>query len=144
MSEVTGWALIQARLDSGYTGDWSIYWPNTVNQAPDPDTDDVEGYLRAVIHEAAPFQADTNGSGGTFRHPGQLVVSIFTLRGIGVGSALALGDTLAALFRGKKEASGTTEIIYRTPNVRAVGSDGQWYQTDVEVPFERDTQHTTT
>lgn len=143
MSEVTARSLIEARLAAGYAGAYEIFYPNTTNDAPSPDTDAVDGFITVTYQAGDAFQADTYGAGGTFRHPGLLILSVFALRGLGAGAANALADTLAAIFRGKSDTSGTTKVVYLAPMIRAVGADGAWYQVDVEVPFDRDTQFST-
>lgn len=143
MSEVTARALIEARLAAGYAGGYEIFYPNTTNDTPAPDTDAVDGFI-VVTHQATEaFQADTYGGGGTYRHPSLLILSVYALRGLGAGAALAVADTLAAVFRGKRDTSGTTKVVYQSPTIRSIGTDGAWYQVDVEVPIERDTQFST-
>jgi len=144
MSEITARGLIEARLAAGYTGNYEIFWPNTTNDTPDPDTDAVDGFITVTYQATEAFQADTYGAGGTFRHPALLILSVYALRGLGAGAALTVAETLAAVFRGKRDTSGTTKVVYQSPTIRAIGTDGAWYQVDVEVPFDRDTQFTTT
>jgi len=139
MSEVTARKLIEARLAT-YAGAHEVYWVNTIEQA---DITASAGYIVASYRSADAFMAETNGSGGTFRHPGLLIASVFSPRGTGEGAGLTVADTIAALFRGKQDTSGTTKVVYRSPRIRDVGASGDWYQWDVEVPFERDTAFTT-
>jgi hypothetical protein len=138
MSELTARSLIEARLNT-YTGDLAIYWPNTIEEA---DITDPDGYIRATYQTPDAFQAECGGATLLFRHPGLFIASVFVPRGGGAGAAITVADTLAALFRGKSDSSGATSIIYRAPRIREVGAFGDWYQIDVEVPVERDTQFT--
>jgi len=143
MSELTGRGLIEARMDT-YAGNLEVFWPGTLEEAPTADSTAV-GFIVTSYSAgvASAFQADTIGSGGTFRPPGLFIASVYVPRGEGAGDGATEAETIAALFRGKTDTSGDTKILYRSPTIRPVGPDGQWYQIDVEVPYERDTTYTT-
>ena len=139
MSDLVAKGLIEARMAT-YAGTLEIFWPNTLEPV---EAANSAGWIRAefATGSGAAFQADTHGGGGTFRQPGLFIASIFTPRGGGAGGTEA--DAIAALFRGQRDVSGTVKVVYRAPNIREVGADDHWYQTDVEVPYEYDSSFTT-
>ena len=141
MTELIGKGLIEARLNDNYSGDREIFYPASVDDAPKP-TQFADGYIKATFATGvtAAFQADTGApSNPRFRHPGLLILSVFFPRGKGMAEGDAEAEALATIFRGQSDASGTTTVKYRAPNIRPVGPSGSWYQIDVEIPFDRDT-----
>lgn len=91
-------------------------------------------WVRLTILNGDAFQADMVPGATRHRHPGAVTVQVFTEHGTGDGKARRLGDTAAALFRGQTIGG----IVFRTPTVRAVGSDRTWYQVNVTAEFFRD------
>jgi len=144
VSETTARALIEARVNTNKPTGFDVLWANTATEVPDPDTDNVDGYMvvtYATATESA-FQADVGAGTNLYRHPGLLILSLFTLRHLGAGAGTSRAVTVAAAFRGKQEESGAASVQYRTPTIRSIGPVGNWFQTDVEVPYEYDEQFT--
>jgi hypothetical protein len=145
MSEAVGRELMESRLRDNYTGDWDIFYPNTIEDAPSP-TYRKKAYIKVSVSVGvnAAFQVDSGGGQGgsaLFRVPGLFIMSINWPLGEGLGDALTEADDLETIFRGGRDASGSTKVVYRSPNTREVGPVGQFYQLDVEIPFEIDTNY---
>lgn len=145
MSVSTERTLIRTRL-IGNKDEWDLYFPGTNRQAPQP-TEVRLGYIHVTYSTGAlaAFQADNGGrQAGTasmFRHPGLLILSVMCRTGEGTKVGLAEAERWANVFRGGRDASGSTAISYKAPNIREVGFSGQFYQIDVEIPYDRDTQY---
>lgn len=69
-----------------------------------------------------------------WRSFGVLVVQLFAAKEEGNAVLRELADTIAGWYRGRT----IDGITYRGVNVRQVGSEGAWYQFNLEIPFQRD------
>lgn len=75
------------------------------------------------------------GKNRTFRHPGTVIVQIFTISGTGDGLAQQIADDVAAALRGVT-VDGVRFKATSPPQY--VGPDGPWYQVNCVTPFEYD------
>lgn len=97
--------------------------------APMPDSGN---WIRLNILNAQAYRSAIHQQ--HYRHPGIVVIQVFTERESGTGLSTRYGDTLAALFRGVTSGG----IKFRAATVRNIGPTEGWYQTNVEISFERD------
>lgn len=95
-----------------------------------------EDWIRITMIDADSFQASIGGgSGGVkYRHPGAVVLEVFTSEREGSGKAMRYADTLAAVFRGQTVGGA----LFRSPTVRQIGAQEGWYRVHVICPFQRD------
>ena len=124
---VTQWA-------AGAYATTPIAWSNAEFDPPSESP-----WVMVTIIDAAAFQASIGGvagSGNTYRHPGVVVVNIFTPVNVGDGLALAMADYVGTIFRAWQDVSTKTRFL--TPSVSRIGTDGNWFQVNVTSPFERD------
>ena len=90
-------------------------------------------WVRFTITEGESFQSAITPE---FRHPGVIIVQVFTPDGQGDGEARAIADDVVSAFQGVTDAG----IIYRAGSVNVIGADGNgWYQINVSIPFQYDT-----
>jgi len=102
---------------------------------PDAKTDDTE-FVRFTVLPGESIQVTTGSPGNNrFRTAGIAVASVYNKVETGDNSNLVLIDKINEAFRAVT-AGGVT---YRTPRVITVGRLGNWYQTNIEIPFYADT-----
>lgn len=89
-------------------------------------------WVRLSILNGDAYQASM-GDNPAFRHPGVVVVQIFTRPDSGSGRALELADLVDQLFR----LAVVSGIVFRVPRVQKVPSDNEWYQVNVSTEFYR-------
>jgi Bacteriophage related domain of unknown function len=134
-------ALERAAVGS-LLGNWTatqIAWPNRDFTPPTK-----AAWLQVFIQAGDAAQIEFGSLGNaTHRHPGIVVVQVFTPANWGDKTALELGDQVAALFRRQRsdfedEDGKHGSIVFRSPAVRAIGVDGAYFQVNVSIPFVRD------
>ncbi len=74
------------------------------------------------------------GATRRWRHAGLAVVQVFVPAGEGDGTALAIADDAASVFRGVSVAG----VSFRAPGLARLGPEGAWYQVQVSVPWRAD------
>jgi len=109
---------------------YDIAWENV-----DFTPADGEPWVRLTINEGEAFIGAIGGGKNTYRHPGTVIVQVFTPTNIGYGKARSIADDVASIFRGKR-ISGVRFLS--APYINRVGPDGDWYQLNVICPFEYD------
>lgn len=127
MSYAAQQQAILGRLNAEWTTT-PIAWPNSAFR---PVTGAAWLEARVVTQDA--FNVDLV-SNRRVRHPGLLSLTLYVPANEGDGEALAMADTLSAIFR-NVNVSG---CIFRAPTVRPLGADGAWYRVQVDAPFWRD------
>lgn len=101
--------------------------PYDVNGDPVP-------WVRLNVRPGDAFQVSL-GHNRTFRHPGVVMVQIFTVAGTGTGLSNAIADEVAAALRGVT----VDGVRFRaTSPPQYVGPDGPWYQVNSVTNFEYD------
>jgi hypothetical protein len=95
-------------------------------------------WVRLVIQAGDSAQIELGGEKNTHRHPGLVILQVFTPLEWGDKTALDYADQLAALFRRKTVSFTGGSIVFRSPTVREVGPDAAYFQVNVSVPFVRD------
>ena len=70
----------------------------------------------------------------THRYAGVIALQIFTPAGAGSDAGKELADLAAAVFRNQRFDS----IYCRVPYISGTSIEGQWHQTNINVPFWRD------
>lgn len=65
---------------------------------------------------------------------GELIVQIFIPPNVGTGPALKLADQVSDIFQDK--IIGTIVLYESTPNNIGTGPDNNWYQVNIDTPFE--------
>lgn len=123
---------ILGRLSAGWTTT-PIAWPNRT-YSPNAST----AFIRPKIQFSARTQASLGTSGNrVFRTSGVLIVQVFALTGNGPGAALSLVDALVSLFEGVQLSGG---LVFRAAEIREIGQDGPFSQTNITFPFFFDMQ----
>lgn len=90
-------------------------------------------WVRLSIQNGDSRQVATVGD--KWRHPGVLIVQVFTPVGQGDKEALIIADAVVSVFQGVT-VSG---IRFRATSINAVGPSDGWYQVNVTTDFEYDT-----
>jgi len=139
VSIVTARTLIAQRM-TGFTA-LPVYYPADGDKRP---VRAGKGWAEVNVQTSreAASQQETGADSVIFRHPGLVIVSVFTPARYGEVDGLTHAEEIAVLFRRKKDSQGTTDVLYRAPNVRSVGLAGEYYQTDCEIPFRADVIYT--
>ena len=128
------YAAEAAAIEAKFTTDWASATPiayDNVQYKPTPGTN----YVQLEIHTGEGQRASL-GDTYTERSVGIISINIFTAINTGTRSGRTLADTAAAVFRGW----ATSEIICRTATITRLGAVGEWFVTNVSVPFYRDEQ----
>jgi len=116
-----------------------IAWPNKDFTPPSKAS-----WLRVAIQSGDAAQIEFGSPGAaTQRHPGIVLIQVFTPANWGDKTALDIGDQVAALFRRQRSDFTDLEgkhgsIVFRSPAVRSIGVDGAYFQVNVSIPFVRD------
>lgn len=116
-----------------------IAWPNREFTPPSKAS-----WIAVTLQSGDAAQIEFGSPGGVVhRHPGNLVVQVFTPANWGDKTALDLADQVAALFRRQRVSFEDDDgkhgsIVFRSPAVRTIGVDGAFFQVNVSVPFVRD------
>lgn len=123
---------IRSRLSTNWSAT-TISYPNVEFRPPQGDV----SWIRLTIQDGDSFQASMGAAANIYRHPGAIIVNIFTPLNQGDKLALQYADSISAIFRSWQDnGSG---IRCGAPQVRQLGPDDKWYHVTVSVPFERDT-----
>jgi len=107
-----------------------IAWENVTFTPPNG-----EPWVRLTIREGEASLPAFGGGSNVYRHPGTVIVQVFTPDGTGDGQAREIADSVADIFRGKR-LSGVR--FFDAPYINTVGTDGAWFQINVTMPFEYD------
>jgi hypothetical protein len=118
-------SIIEKRLDDNWTTTPIQY--DNVRYTPTVGT----AFIRLQVEWAT---ANVISIGGRIKTEGYVLLSIFTPAGIGSDTALGYADTLAALFNMYHE--GALKLLAAVIN--RVGSQKEWYQVNVLIPFHYD------
>jgi len=131
-------AAVERKAVGAVLAGWTatqIAWPNRDFTPPAKAS-----WLSVTIQagDAAQIEFGSSADSVTHRHPGIVVVQVFTPANWGDKTALDLADSVAALFRRQRLSYTDGSVLFRTPSVRTIGVDGAFYQVNVSVPFVRD------
>ena len=133
MSEVDGRAAIGKLFSEAWLATTPVAYPNRDFTPPQDGS-----WVQLGIAQGDAFPVEI-GSGGQKRHPGTVLVQVFTKLGEGDGPGLTLAEQAAAIFRDVTVTAGTNaNIRFRTPTVRNIGPGDAYYQVNVAIPFVRD------
>ena len=129
MGYQTGRAAIETRFDTQWADATPIKWGNQ-RFTPTPGTTFVE------------FDVVPSGSWRSLgadsplhREIGVIVIQIYVPKNKGMGPALTLADTAAAIFRDQQFDPGITCRQPRPPF--SIGEKGEWHVTVLEIPYYR-------
>jgi len=128
MSYAAEAASIEARFEDQWGTTTPVEYDN-VQYKPTPGT----SYVKLEIHTGEGMRASL---GETYleRSVGIISMNIFTAINTGTRTGRGLADSAAAVFRGWT----TSAITCRTPTITRLGQVGEWFVTNVSVPFYRD------
>ena len=110
--------------------DWSATKVKYENVEFDPPGDD--DYIAVFIREA---EANQKAMPAEFRYRGVIIFQIYVNKDTGTKSMREYQDLLTTLFRGVQFSGITCRTPYPTPG-RVVG---EHYQSEINVPYQRDT-----
>lgn len=125
---VEAWAAIRERFESQWTAT-PIAWPNRVFDPPAE-----EPWVRFAISMGEGFQVDLNPNPRE-RHPGVVIVQVFTPLDKGTGAGELLGEDVAAVFRRWSTTFPMGSVLFQTPSVLYAGKRDGWAQHNVRAPF---------
>jgi hypothetical protein len=108
-----------------------VAWPNRKFDPPDPS--DVDVWIRPTVLPGVASQVSL-GDAPRYRHPGLLVVQVFSPLGVGDGAMRRAADRLMAIYR----LARVEGFRFRAPYLDPVGPGETWFQANVVVPYERD------
>jgi hypothetical protein len=91
-------------------------------------------WARVNIRPSVTSQTEI-GNPVTFRTLGVMIVQLFAPFDTGDRDLLVLADKIVTVFR-RVTADGVT---YRTPTVLSIGRNKEWWQVNVNCPFQADT-----
>lgn len=111
-----------------------VAYPNYEFEIPSPDPDEENLWVRFQILEADRNQISVSRVTRNSRVLGDVLVSVFIPHGIGERLAEEKIEVLVPLF----ERLTIEGVVFRTPVVTTVGRDGDWFQTNVNCPFQYD------
>lgn len=132
MSYASERAAIEGRWDTQWTSTDTAY-EGVKFTVPSPTTS--SGWARLTIRSGEALQRTLGApNANVHRHPGVIIVNLFTPSGSGTNAARALGDTAAAIFRN----AVFDGVHCLAASVSVIGVDGPWLQTNITVPFFRD------
>lgn len=129
-------AAIEREAVGTIMGGWTttqIAWPNR-DFTPPPKA----SWVSVTIRSAEAHQIEIGSPKVVQRHPGLVMIQVFSPANWGDKTALDLADQVAALFRRQRLSYTDGSILFRTPTVRAIGVDGAFFQVNVSIPFVRD------
>ena len=110
-----------------------IQYPNTPFQ-PDP----AVGFVRLSILGGQGNLAAIVGASSPTRFPGVIDIAIFRPREEGAKPGRSWADSLALILANQSLSSGTVRIITYTPRLDTLGERGDWHQSNLSIPFQRD------
>lgn len=112
-----------------------VDYPNIApSDGVDLPPDSNLSWARVTIQHQAGRQSSLSGANNTqsYDRDGLLTVQIFTAAGSGLSEAHELAKIVADAYEG---VASPKEVWFRNVRVNEVGSEGDWYQTNVLVDF---------
>jgi len=123
-----------ATIRAHFEQEWASFTETTpIAYENEPFTQPDGPWVRLAIVNAPAFQADMAPE-PRYRHPGTVVVQVFTHDGTGNATARRLAEQAAGVFRGRTVGG----IVFRAASVLPQGTDGTWYQVNAQADFFRD------
>lgn len=122
---------IESRLNDNFSA-LTILWDNTGNE-PTPGT----AFVDCKILFAEELRV-TLGDSYQARLPGFININIFVPKDSATNTALGHAETITGIFRGK-HFSG---IRCQQPTITRLGQDGEWFQYNVSIPFNTNSNET--
>jgi len=119
-------SIIETRLNDNWTTT-SIQFDN-VRFVPVVGT----AFIRLQVEWAA---SNVISIGGRIKSEGYVLISIFVPYGSGNSTIMGYADTIAGLFNMYHEGS----IRFKSAIINRVGANKEWFQINVEIPFDYDT-----
>lgn len=119
-------AAIEGRFNTQWGSTTEIAWDNV------PFTPPATAWVRLSILPGESFNAALGAT--AVRHPGVIVVQIFTPEDTGTAQARTLAQSAANVFNNARFSG----IRCRAAGIFRVGTFDGWYQMNVNIPFERD------
>lgn len=99
------------------------------------DSNNKENFVEFFVKNGESNQVSVGTPGSNrFRHAGVVMAVLHAEQGLGKASALAVADSIAAIFR----RSGTGSVSFLDPAVNFLGNEGSWLKVSVTCGFYRD------
>jgi len=128
---------IESRLKTGWTTTTIRYWSSGV-----PFIVPATAYIALQIEEFEAQQITLGPSPQMHRYHGVITIQVMVPERTGAKVSDGYCDTLDTLFRRAQFEVGQSGLITcRTPQKRTVGTQGGWYQNNLEIPYQRDKIH---
>jgi len=129
---VTAANTIRSLFAAGFTA-YPVAWENVAFDPPRDGSGAALPFVRFSMLEGD-ASAVSIGEKITYRHPGVVKINIFVPTQAGDASARAIGDLVAAVFRGV----GSNGVRFFSASYRSNGISGAYWQATVTVRFEHD------
>lgn len=124
--------VIRTRFAAQWGSTTTIAYANAEFRPPAADT----SWVRLTILDSESDQVSMGGNTNFYRHPGMIIVGIFTPLNGGDKLGLQYVDSVAAIFRSYRDASTGLRIF--SPEIEQIGPEDKWYHINVRFYFERD------
>lgn len=100
---------------------------------PNQDTEtNIDTWIRVAFLTGGYFQGDFGSpTNKRFRQVGILQFAIFSKLKRGIAVQNAIVDLINTAFRSKK----VNGVLYKTPDPKTIGRDGEYWQINVDCPF---------
>jgi hypothetical protein len=124
------WADERASIEARLSDNWStttIDWENV-----DFNTPNNAAWIRLSIINGA---SDYRVIQAKKQHLGMIAIQVFTPINTGTALARSYCDTLAAIF----DDQNFDDVVCGVASITNVGASDVWYQTNVSIPYRRDT-----
>jgi len=130
---------VQKELEKEFINKWKdqarIAYQNQdlkVNKEVKPE-EALSPWVRFSVLMGAGEQVAMGSAAVQYRYVGVIAVQVFTAEGTGAQTNRDICDDVADIFRSKQIDS--QNISCQTPDIVEVGTDGGWWQVNVEIPF---------
>ena len=125
-------AICQYFADETDLEEHQIAWEGVPFKKPVPPADHVEFY---VIDGETLQNTIGSPASNRFRTSGLVMVNVFTPQNLGKAPALAIAESVKAIFQGVRLSD---DILFFAGSIHTVGVFGGYLQVNVSVPFTRD------
>lgn len=126
--------LIETAFKSGMPAGSVIAFDNV----PSPTT--AQNWTRVSVLSGGEGRRTEITSSSPVRTPGVIDVAIFTKPDSGTSPARVIADQVDAALAHKSLTEGSTRITTFGSRLDFIGRSGDWFQSNVTIRYERDTQ----
>ena len=124
-----------------FEAEWPVRMPdldlnNTINVEPDRSV--LPDNWATVDYQPTDYTQISLGGVGCWRETGSILVTVFTLPGLGDTQAVTLGEEVRSAFRKWRDDVNDIRIITADPPDGGEASDGRWFAASVSLAYQYD------